>query len=132
MIVSGNRCGSTLLECMLGELADVSVDFEFQWTDKVPTPAHVSLMQQNDIKSFLRESLPKNRILGSKLVVPPVHSISNKNISDLSKIFKNIFIIHIGRNYFDSFLSKYRGSGHVKSEHYHQDGKRIEGWQNME
>ncbi|NQU65637.1 MAG: hypothetical protein HQ517_15325 [SAR324 cluster bacterium] len=117
LTVSANRSGSTYLELMLNCLPDARTDFEFQWTDNPPTRLHVAMKSPDfDLKSKLVEIADGLPIGGSKMVVPGVASLGSKDFREIREaLIPEISIIHIGRKYVDSYLSKLRNIGHLRN-----------------
>lgn len=114
LIVSNMRSGSTWLQGMLGSLPSVFSDYEFKWRPTYPaSPVHwVINGPECNIARALDSMAPEASIVGSKLVLDPVH-LSIQEFADLSKtLASDIRIIHLSRNYRQIFVSRHRGVGH--------------------
>lgn len=118
LIVSGNRCGSTWLEFMLNMLPDVSLEYEVQWTDQYLSDLHISMKQEGfDVQRMFDLISAESCVVGSKLVFPPHLSVLTDEAAEFNRIIgNNISIIHIGRPYIESYLSKLRNGGHLRNK----------------
>lgn len=114
LIVSNGRTGSTWLETMLGELPDVEVDYEFKWAPRYPSsPSHMVIPSKDFSCSQALEGISSTApIVGSKLVLDPSMWL-DRNDDEYRElkatIDKDIRIIHLKRNYADTFFSHCRG-----------------------
>lgn len=117
LTVSGNRVGSTYLEFMLDCLPDVRTDYEFQWRKSTRTPLHIALDTPGfDLSSKLTEIAGDSYVGGSKLVVPPEDDLGVKDFKALRRaLISELSLVHIGRRYLDSYLSKLMNLGHLRN-----------------
>ncbi len=116
LVICNARTGSTWLVSMLGELPDVSVDWEFKWRPVGYRPGKLHKVIP-DRRFKLSEALERlsasSRIVGSKLVLD-ARPHRTGEFRDLAHVIpKEVRIIHLRRSYRDSFLSLLRGSVHL-------------------
>lgn len=114
LVVSNMRCGSTLLQLMIGTLSDAHTDYEIKWDPAYP-PQDVHLVIDRTVSS-LKESIdaaiPSNDLVGSKLVFDPV-DLSREEYRWIRKIIEaDVHVIHIKRPYWEILRSFARGFVH--------------------
>jgi len=112
------RCGTTWTQMMLGELPDVTTDFEFKWSPGYDAhPQHCVIPDETfSCKKALDDISATSAIVGSKLVFDPV-PMSSDEYRKLSKTIEpDIAIIHIVRSYWDITVSFHRGFFHVLAQ----------------
>jgi hypothetical protein len=130
LILSGNRCGSTWLTFMLNALPDVRAEFEFQWADAVPSELHVAMKRPGfDLQSALTAVSESGSIRGSKMVFAGSRRLSTADYTAIrAAIPDGIKVVHLSRNYFDSFLSKFRNAGHMRNREGVDPPQRCAAW----
>lgn len=117
LCLSNARCGSTHLITALNRITGLSCDYELKWRIAYqPGQVHLPVGPGDDIGSTIREKINADLAVGSKLVFDPYAQtiIDTDNCKYLIESLKNtVFLIHLTRNYFDSFVSMfYRGAHH--------------------
>jgi|GEM_PF-5501258 len=108
LFVSNPRCGSTWLAATFGKLEDVAVDYEFCWKqDFELQDIHMPMDRDGFSTSQTLEAIaPSSLVVGSKLVLDAHRLIDYQSLDSLFRaIEKEVRIIHLQRNYFDSLLS---------------------------
>lgn len=116
LIVSNMRSGSTLLQFMLGELADVATDYEMKYKPAFPTqPIHLVVDKDDaDLKAVIARAVPSASIIGTKLVMDPIPIASEKGYAPFFRLVqRDVHIIHIKRPYWQILISASRGIVHL-------------------
>jgi hypothetical protein len=119
LVMSNARSGSTWLESMLGELDDVRVDFEFKWrpVGYDPQPIHVVIPDgEFSCSRALQRISADAPVVGTKLVLDPRPHAREEYEALEKTIEEEIRIIHLKRDYTDTFCSLLRGCFNALSD----------------
>lgn len=118
LMISNMRCGSTLLQFMLGELDEVGTDYEMKFEPPYqPQPIHLAIDRNTTLlKEVISNAVPKADIMGTKLVLDPFPFSPNGYDELLPVIPDDISIVHIKRTYWKILLSASRGIMHLPSQ----------------
>lgn len=129
--ISGNRAGSTWFQHMMNSLEGVCSDYEAQIERTVPTPQHLPLLAPNFSLETTLVNLAKESnsiISGTKVVLPGTKRYEQSDFDILFEMLTDFQIIHIGRDYFDCYYSKFLNRGHLLNENGVPPAKHTEYW----
>jgi len=120
--ISLNRSGSTFFMTTMNTFPNVVRDLEINLTPGTKTSLHRSLSDQSlqDIFDEIangQTDVPVDSLVVSKIVVAPQHALDMQQAySLLTSSLKSVdFALVILRPWFDQFLSKYLGGGHLSN-----------------
>ncbi|SBT16329.1 hypothetical protein MGA5115_00409 [Marinomonas gallaica] len=133
--ISGNRAGSTWYQHMMNSIKGVSSDYEAQLEMNVPTPQHLPLLKESFSLENILESLAseeQSHVVGTKIVLPGIRRYTDSDFEFLKRILSDYHIIHIGRDYFDSYYSKFLNRGHLLNEQGRKPAKHTKYWLSKE